>query len=99
MIGIISVVFVIIELLVGFRFFFELFGANPLTPFVEWIYAMSTPLIAPFAGILGHPVTAPTGTVVQSVFDPSSLIALIVYALIGGVLVQIFAHSHHSGVA
>jgi hypothetical protein len=91
--AIISVIFGAIELLVGLRFILLLLGANPSTAFVSWIYGWSTPFVAPFAGILGQPITAPSGTVVQGVFEPSTLIALIVYAVVGGILFRLFAMS------
>ncbi len=91
MAAIVSIVFGVIELLVGFRFFFLLFGANPEAPFVAWVYQLSTPLITPFAGILGQPTTVPATTVVQSVFEPSTLIALVVYGAIGGLLLRVFS--------
>jgi hypothetical protein len=90
MAAIISVIFGLIEVFVGFRFVFLFLGANPATPFVAWIYSWSAPLVAPFAGILGQPITTPVGTVVHSTFEPSSLIALIVYAVIGGILLGFF---------
>jgi hypothetical protein len=90
MAAIIAIVFGIIELLVGFRLVLLFLGANPETQFVAWVYSWSAPLIAPFAGILGQPITAPTGTVVHSVFEPSCLIALVVYAVVGGILMRFF---------
>ena len=85
-----SVIFGIIELLVGMRFIFLFIGANPEAGFVAWVYALSAPFVEPFAGILGHPVTTPhlVGSV-ESVFDPSTLFALVVYAAIGGVLLTL----------
>lgn len=92
--GIISFIFGVIELLVGLRFLFLILGANPLSTFVNWIYSTSAPLVAPFAGVLGRSTSVPTGAVVHSVFDPSTLVALVVYAAIGGVLLSLFGHRH-----
>jgi hypothetical protein len=88
--AVISIIFGFIELLVGLRFVFLLLGANPATAIVSWVYSWSAPFIAPFAGILGQPTTAPSGAVVQGVFEPSSLIALIIYAAVGGILFRLF---------
>lgn len=93
MAAIISFIFGIIELLVGARFVFLIIGANPTAQLVSWIYTVSEPLVAPFAGILGRATTIPVGTVVHSVFDPSTLIAFVVYAAIGGVLLALFGRS------
>lgn len=93
MAAIISFIFGIIELLVGARFVFLIIGANPTAQLVSWIYTVSEPLVAPFAGILGRATIIPVGTVVHSVFDPSTLIAFVVYAAIGGVLLALFGRS------
>lgn len=87
--GILYAIVGFIEVLLGLRFLFRLLGANPGSAFVELIYDWSTPLVTPFAGIFGQEatVTGP-GVVTQSVFDWTALIALIVYALIGAVLVR-----------
>jgi hypothetical protein len=93
MAAIISLVFGFIELLVGLRFIFLLLGANPSAWFVMWVYNTSAPLVTPFAGILGHPTTVPAGAagaIVHSVFDPSTLVAFIVYAVVGGIIVTLF---------
>jgi YggT family protein len=98
MAGIISFIFGAIELVLALRFVFLLLGANPDAQFVTWIYNLSIPFVAPFAGILGRPTTstdlvqaAPSvGTVVPSIFDPSTLVALVIYAAIGGVLLALF---------
>jgi len=87
MTSLVSVIFGAIELVLGFRFVFLILGANPTAPFVDWIYDISTPFVAPFAGILGQSVVAPVGTVVNSIFDPSTLIAIVVFASLGGLLV------------
>lgn len=92
--GIISFIFGVIELLVGLRFLLLILGANPLSTFVNWIYNTSAPLVEPFAGVLGHSTSVPTGAVVHSVFDPSTLVAFVVYATIGGVLLALFGHHH-----
>jgi hypothetical protein len=95
MIGIFSFIFGIIEFFVGLRFIFLLLGANPTAPFVSWIYSVSTPFVAPFAGILGKPVSSSAlvhaGASVPSVFDMSTLIALLVYGLAAGIVVSLFS--------
>lgn len=80
-------VFGFIELLVGLRFIFLLLGANSISPFVNWIYTWSEPLVVPFSGIFGqHAFVTSAGVVVHSVLDWTTLIALIIYAAIGGIL-------------
>jgi hypothetical protein len=59
-----------IEVLLGTRFIFRLLGANPANAFVELVYDLSTPLVAPFAGIFGQSASVTgEGLVTRSVFD------------------------------
>jgi YggT family protein len=82
----------IIEALIGLRFLFRLLGANPNSDFVELIYNWSTPLVQPFAGIFGQNAELVAGPdiVATSVFDWTALIALLVYALIIGLITRVF---------
>jgi len=89
MAGIIALIIGFINFVVGMRFIFLLVGANPSNGFVDWIYNISAPLVAPFAGILGTSSTAITqGAVAQSVFDWTSLVALLVYGILGAIIVR-----------
>lgn len=88
--GIIYAITGFIELLIALRFIFRLAGANPLSPFVNWIYDWSTPFVTPFAGIFGQNATITgQGVVVPSVFDWTALIALVVYGLVGGIIARL----------
>jgi len=69
--------FAIIEVLVAIRFGLRAFGANSEASFSAAIYAITGPLVAPFNGIFGQPQLS------QSVFEPQSILAIIVYALVG----------------
>lgn len=83
--------------LLGLRFVFRLVGANPANGFVNWIYDWSTPFVLPFAGIFGQQATvAGPGVVVQSVFDWTALIAMVIIGLIGGVIARILGHTKYS---
>jgi len=77
--GIVSIVFGIIEVIIGLRFLLLLSGASIESGFVTWIYNVSNPL------------KAITGLLEGVVFEPASLIALVVYCLIGGILLRIIA--------
>ena len=76
------------ELLLGLRFILELFAANQATPFVAWIYSSSHTLLEPFRGIF--PTEAIGG---GSVFDFSTLFAILIYALIGYFLTSVLVWS------
>ncbi|MBL8159537.1 YggT family protein [Candidatus Saccharibacteria bacterium] len=89
--GIVYAIFGVIEAIVALRFVFLLLGANPESAFVNLIYSLSSPLMAPFAGIFGSASTVPTGAVVQSVIDWAALVALLIYGLIAGVVARFLA--------
>ena len=75
--------FGIIELLLTFRLIFRLFGANTASGFVRFIYGASYPLVYPFINIF--PTQAESGLV----FDPSILVALLVYAIMAKIVVEL----------
>jgi uncharacterized membrane protein len=89
--GIISLVFGLVEVLIGLRFVFLLLGASFDSSFVRWVYDVSHPLVAPFGTIFGHTAHPVAGTIPGSFFEPASLIALVVYAVVGGVLLRLLA--------
>lgn len=73
-----------VDILIAARFLGKLFGASAHSAFVSFIYQVSGPLVAPFTGIFGD-----TGSKTNT-FETASLVALVVYAVIGwGVVVLI----------
>lgn len=76
----IYLIFGLLDALLAFRFVFKLLGANPATGFVNFIYDLSAIFIAPFVGIFNTSST--DGAVVASIFEPATLVALIVYAVL-----------------
>ncbi len=70
----------VFEVLFAFRLIFKLLGANPGSAFVSFIYNVSGVFIAPFNGIFRSAVTK--GIETRSVLEPTTIIAMIVYALI-----------------
>lgn len=73
-------IFGVITILLALRFILKLAGANPNNGFVDFVYSVSGVLSAPFDTIFG--VTSATAGRVHSVFEPSILVAIAVYALI-----------------
>ncbi len=71
-------ILVLIEVLIGFRVVLLALGANPLSGFASLIYGITTPLVAPFQGIIRSNAAA-NGA---SVFEWASLIAAIVYMFV-----------------
>lgn len=66
----------LIVALIALRFVFLLLGANRGSGFVDFIYSVTSVLVAPFTGIFGEP------TFGVSYFETSALVAIIIYALI-----------------
>jgi hypothetical protein len=78
----------IIEALLAFRFLFKLLGANPENGFVAFMYSMAGIFASPFSGIFDPYVTG--GLAAKSILEPSTLIAMAVYALLAWGLVGLF---------
>lgn len=74
----------IIEVVLAFRVILKLLGANTYSGFTSFIYAVSNPLVLPFAGILGV-----TG-ISAMVLEWSTLIAMAVYAILAYGIVAFF---------
>ncbi len=74
----------VIEVLLVFRIVLKMLAANASSPFVNLIYTLSHPLTLPFQGIF------PTAVVEASVFEWSTIIAGLVYAVVAYGLVQLF---------
>lgn len=77
-------VFGVIESLIAIRVVLRLLAANRNNPFAELIYGLTGPFVAPFQGLFG---TEPNFG--QSVFEFSSLAAIVVYALLAFALVRL----------
>ena len=65
------------------RFTLRMLGASPGADFVRFIYSVTQPLVQPFRGIFN---TAGSGAYV---FEPESLVAALVYLLIGWAIVAL----------
>jgi hypothetical protein len=66
----------IIEALIGLRIVLKLIAANPESPFAAFIYNVSAIFLYPFAGLVGTPAAGGV------VLELSSIIAMLVYALL-----------------
>lgn len=74
---IVSLIVGIIEIFLAARLIFALLGANASNGLVNFVYAVTRPLISPFVGIFGSPHLG------VSNFETATLVAMIIYALIG----------------
>lgn len=73
----------LVDVLVGMRFVLKLLGASTQSSFVSLLYGITSPLITPFRFIF------PTAGQGPFVFEPESLVALVVYPLIALGLVSL----------
>ena len=75
--------FGVLEALIGLRIIFKLIAANPGNEFVILVYSITGPFLWPFFGITGTPAAE------GHVLEISSLIAMLVYALLGWIIVRL----------
>ena len=72
-----------LEALIGIRVILMLIGANPANPFTALVYQLSEIFLWPFRNIVANPGFQ------NYILEITSLIAMIVYALIGWVIVRL----------
>jgi len=77
----------VLEILFVFRLGFKVLGANPQSPFVDFIYSVTKIFMAPFVGIFRMAVTE--GIETQSVLEPTLIIAMLVYASVAWGIVKL----------
>lgn len=75
-------IFGLMEGLLGLRFLLKLIGANPNSPVSALIYGITSPLLAPFHAMVGQPQVG------DVVFEPVTLIAMLIYALLAWVIIR-----------
>ncbi|MDQ3855211.1 MAG: YggT family protein [Chloroflexota bacterium] len=76
-------VFGVIETLIAIRALLRLLGANRDNGFASFIYGVTGPFVAPFKGLFAEPAFG------RSALELSSLVAIIVYALLAYGLVRL----------
>lgn len=79
--------FSVIETLLVFRFVLKMLGANAGSPFVSFVYSISSIFERPFRGIFSPTVS--TGLESSSVFEPSTIVAFLVYLVIASGIVEL----------
>lgn len=73
----------ILEALLALRFIFKLIGVNAANGFAQFLYGLTGIFVAPFASLTGAPASQ------NMVFEFSTLIAMVIYALVGWALERI----------
>lgn len=76
-----------LEILLAFRFVFKLTGASVSSSFVGFIYGLTGIFISPFEGIFRRGFTQ--GVETTAVLEPSTLVAIIVYAVLAWGIVKL----------
>jgi hypothetical protein len=79
--------FGVLEILLTFRLVLKLAGASTFSAFVGLIYGVTGVFILPFEGIFRRGFTQ--GVETTSVFEPSTLVAIIVYAVLAWGIVKL----------
>lgn len=77
----------LLEILLAFRFMLKLTGANPAAGFTNFIYTVSWPFSAPFLAVF------PRTTVQGSIFEWTTLLAMVVYWMVTIAIVRLFSMS------
>ena len=77
-------IFYVIETLLLFRFLLRLIGASPDAAFTQFIYALSLPFAGPFL------LVGPSMRVAGSVFEWTTLLAMLVYWVLAWGIVRLF---------
>ncbi len=77
----------VIAVLLTIRFILKVFGANPSSGFVDFVYSATGILSGPFDNIFG--VTKTEAGTTSSVFEPSILVAIAVYGLVAWGLARV----------
>lgn len=83
----------LVELLLVLRITLKLFAASTVAPFVQWVYETTEPLLAPFAGMFPSPRLT-DGFVIEF----SALFALMVYAFVGYLFVDMLDHLQYQAM-
>lgn len=77
----------LIEALLVFRFLLKLLAANPSAGFTNIIYSITQPLAAPFLSVFR------ISRLDKNIFEWTTLLAILVYALIGWGITRLFVMS------
>ena len=79
----IYLLFGVLESLIGLRILFKLIEANAVNPFAHFVYRITDLFLKPFVGLTVNPSTG------GIVLEITSLIAMLVYAMFGWLIVQL----------
>lgn len=72
----------VLEILIGLRVVLKVLAANPFNAFADFIYNISYVFIIPFASLVQNPSL----TVTDSLLEVTSIIGMVVYALLAFII-------------
>jgi YggT family protein len=75
----------ILEIGLGLRLVLKMIAANASSGFADFVYGITAPFLAPFAGLVGTPTSGGT------ILEITTLIAMAVYALLFWIVIQVIA--------
>lgn len=78
----------VLEILLAFRFVFKLFVANPNSQFATLIYNITKGIVSPFTAVFDPYILH--GAKANTVVEFSTLIAMVVFALLAWGLIKLF---------
>jgi len=93
---VLGAVFCIIEIVLAFRLVFKLLGANAANGFVHGIYFITQFLVGLFEGIFSKVATGADGA---AVFEPATLIAIIIVGLIAWIVLDLISSGTKTSVS
>jgi len=85
--AIIGTIFELMEVILALRFIVKLFGANPQSSFVKGIYSATPFFVGIFQGIFSQ--STAQGVETTAVFEPGTLIAMIILSIIAWVVLKL----------
>lgn len=88
---VVGVIFGLIEIILAFRLIFKLLGANPENGFIKGIYNITQFFVGLFEGIFSKLTTS--GVETKAIFEPATLIAIVVIAVIAWVVLKLMTPS------
>lgn len=91
-----AIIFIIIEVILAFRLVLKLLGANAENIFVKFIYGVSQVFVGVFQGIFSDASTE--GLETTAVFEPGTVIAMIVIAIIAWIVMKLIETNKRSKV-
>jgi uncharacterized protein YggT (Ycf19 family) len=81
--AVVGFIVAVVDIFIAARFLGKLFGASTHSAFANFIYQVSGPMVSPFTGIFGDSGSR------TNMFETASLVAIVVYAVIGWGLVAL----------